>query len=117
MDELQPYLDIAELAGKFLKGEITGEERARLFAWIEQDYRHRLLWEKLTREAYLQQQLDSFDGQEPGAAWQKLLSAIRSAPGEPEEKKIKRLAWPRYAVAAALIAALAILGQKWLVKT
>lgn len=85
MDELQPYFEIAELAGKFLKGEITGEEQARLSAWIEQDDRHSLLWNNLTRESYLQQQLDSFSGGDQQAAWQKVLSAIRSAPaGSPE---------------------------------
>lgn len=114
MDELQPYLDIAELAGKFLKGEITGEERARLFAWIEQDYRHRLLWEKLTREAYLQQQLDSFNGEDPGAAWQKLLSAIRSAP---EEKAPPKRVFLRYAIAAATLIGLLCVGLKWFTKT
>lgn len=114
MDELQPYFDIAELAGKFLKGEITGEERARLFAWIEQDYRNRLLWEKLTREAYLQQQLDTFNGQEPGAAWQKLLSAIRSAPEETAPPKRRHIMY--YAAAAAVVAALLILGVKFFAK-
>lgn len=142
MDELNPYFDIAELAGKFLQGEITGEERALLNAWIKQDDSRRVLWENLTREPYLQQQLDSFKGQDHGAAWQKLLSAIRSAPAagaaaassaEPASGSALEAAVAasgdtpaavpgrrgvirpllRYAAAALLAGALAYIGYHW----
>ncbi|TDW96912.1 FecR family protein [Dinghuibacter silviterrae] len=125
MDELQSYLDIAELAGKFLKGEISSEEWTRLDAWVTQDHRNRILWENLTRESYVQQQLDGFKEGDPGIAWQKLLSAIRSAPedavpGEPEPAAAERttpprrpmLALARYAAAAAILAAIAIFAYR-----
>lgn len=112
MEELNPYFDIAELAGKFLKGEITGEERALLNAWIAQDYRNRILWENLTREPYLQQQLDSFKDQDPGAAWQNLLSAIRSAPDEATPRRGIVRPLLRYAAAALLVGALAYIGYR-----
>jgi len=118
MDELNPYFDIAELAGKFLQGVVTDEERVFLNAWIAQDYQNRILWENLTREPYLQQQLDSFKGKDPGAAWQKLLSAIRSAPDEEEvvlAGSARRRFHPifRYAAAAALLGFIAYIGYRW----
>lgn len=79
MDDLYSYLDIAELAGRFLKGEITRQERISLDAWIAQSDRNKVLWEKLTRRDYLEQQLESWREMDPGAAWEKLLPAIRSA--------------------------------------
>jgi transmembrane sensor len=114
MDELEPYFEIAELAGKFLKGEITGEEQARLSAWLTQDDRHSLLWNNLTRESYLQQQLDSFPGGDQAAAWQKVLSAIRSAPaGSPEATRPSGRILMRmvaYTAAAAMVLMICYLG-------
>ncbi len=78
MDELNSYLDIAELAGKFLKGEITREESILLDAWIANSDRNKALWENLTCREYLERQLDHWKDQDPGAAWKKLLPAIRS---------------------------------------
>ena len=79
MDDLYSYLDIAELAGRFLKGEITQQERISLDAWIAQSDQNKALWKKLTRREYLEQQLESWREMDPGAAWEKLLPAIRSA--------------------------------------
>jgi transmembrane sensor len=79
MDEFHSYLDIAELAGKFLKGEITREESILLDAWMANSDRNRALWEKLTSRKYLEQQLVSWEDQDPEAAWKKLLPVIRSA--------------------------------------
>jgi transmembrane sensor len=78
MDELHSYLNIAELAGKFLKGKITQGERILLDAWVAQSDQNRALWENLVRPEYLEQQLESWKDQDPGAAWKELLSAIRS---------------------------------------
>jgi transmembrane sensor len=79
MDELHSYLDIAELAGKFLKGEITREESILLDAWIANSDRNKALWENLTCREYLERQLDYWEDQDPAAAWKELLPAIRSA--------------------------------------
>ena len=79
MDELNSYLDLAELAGKFLKGEITREESILLDAWIANSDRNKALFENLTCREYLEKQLDYWEDQDPGAAWKKLLPAIRSA--------------------------------------
>ena len=79
MDELHSYLDIAELAGKFLKGEITREESILLDAWIANSDRNKALWKNLTNREYLERQLDHWEDQDPEAAWKELLPAIRSA--------------------------------------
>jgi transmembrane sensor len=79
MDELNSYLDIAELAGKFLKGEITREESILLDAWMANNDRNKALWKNLTSREYLERQLDHWEDQHPEAAWEELLPAIRSA--------------------------------------
>ena len=79
MDELHSYLDIAELAGKFLKGEITREESILLDAWIANSDRNKALWKNLTCREYLERQLDRWEDQHSEAAWKELLPAIRSA--------------------------------------
>jgi transmembrane sensor len=79
MDELNSYLDIAELAGKFLRGEITREESILLDAWMANNDRNKALWKNLTSREYLERQLDQWEDQHPEAAWKELLSAIRSA--------------------------------------
>ena len=79
MDELHSYLDIAELAGKFLKGEITREESILLDAWVANNDRNKALWKNLTCREYLERQLDHWEDQDPKAAWKELLPAIRSA--------------------------------------
>ena len=111
MDELHSYLDIAELAGKFLKGEITREESIRLDAWIANSDRNKALWEKLTRREYLEQQLVSWEDQDPEAAWKELLPAIRSASSVAApsidsaftERPAAIRRYVRYAVAALVI--------------
>jgi ferric-dicitrate binding protein FerR (iron transport regulator) len=111
MDELHSYLDIAELAGKFLKGEITREESILLDAWIANSDRNKALWEKLTRPEYLEQQLVSWEDQDPEAAWKELLPAIRSASSVAvppigsafRERPAAIRRYVRYAVAAFVI--------------
>lgn len=111
MDELHSYLDIAELVGKFLKGEITQEESIRLDAWIAHSDRNKALWKNLTGREYLERQLARWEDQHPEAAWNKLLPAIRSAsaidissvaaPSTKKHTPIRR--YVRYAVAALVI--------------
>jgi transmembrane sensor len=111
MDELHSYLDIAELAGKFLKGEITREESILLDAWMANSDRNKALWEKLTRREYLEQQLVSWEDQDPEAAWKELLPAIRSASSVDApsidsaftERPAAIRRYVRYAVAALVI--------------
>ena len=114
MDELNSYLDIAELAGKFLKGEITREESIILDAWITNSDRNKALWEKLTHREYLEQQLVSWEDQHSEAAWKELLPAIRSASSvdvpsidsgfvERPERPAAIRRYVRYAVAALVI--------------
>jgi transmembrane sensor len=111
MDELHSYLDIAELAGKFLQGEITREESIRLDAWMANNDRNKALWKKLTSWEYLERQLDHWEDQDPEAAWKELLPAIRSASSvdapaidsafTQRHAAIRR--YTRYAVAALVI--------------
>jgi transmembrane sensor len=111
MDEFHSYLDIAELAGKFLKGEITREESILLDAWVANSDRNRALWEKLTSREYLERQLDYWEDQDPEAAWKKLLPAIRSAASidapsidsAVTERPAAIRRYVRYAVAALVI--------------
>jgi transmembrane sensor len=111
MDELHSYLDIAELAGKFLKGEITQEESIRLDAWMANNDRNKALWKNLTSREYLERQLDHWEDQDPEAAWKELLTAIRSASSVDApsivsaftERHIAIRRYVRYAVAALVI--------------
>jgi transmembrane sensor len=111
MDELHSYLDIAELAAKFLKGEITREESTRLDAWMANSDRNKALWKNLTCREYLERQLDHWEDQDPEAAWKALLPAIRSASSVDtpsiDSAFTKRPAairrYVRYAVAALVI--------------
>ena len=111
MDELHSYLDIAELAGKFLKGEITWEESIALDAWIAKSDRNKALWKTLTSWEYLEGQLDHWEDQDPEAAWKELLPAIRSAVSVDTpsidnaftERRAAIRRYARYAVAALVI--------------
>jgi ferric-dicitrate binding protein FerR (iron transport regulator) len=133
MDELQPYVDIAELAARFLQGELTVDEWTRLMAWVEADDRNRIFWEKLTHESYLQRRLDEYTGTGHGAAWRKLEAAVRAgaadtaagseatapgaagtAVGAPWPVEARSHFWRRacYAAAAAAIIALCYFGYR-----
>lgn len=104
----------AELILKFLRGELSPDEDARLKAWLAEDERNRAFLESLTDEASLEECLHFLSAVDVPAALEKTLARIKDGPSSAPAPG-GRLRWlTRWqGVAAVLLVVLAALAFLW----
>lgn len=104
----------AELILKFLRGELSPDEDARLKAWLAEDERNRAFLESLTDEASLEECLHFLSAVDVPAALEKTLARIKHEPLSAPAPG-NRLRWlTRWqGVAAVLLVLLAALAFLW----
>lgn len=104
----------AELILKFLRGELSPDEDARLKAWLAEDERNRAFLESLTDEASLEECLHFLSAVGVPAALEKTLARIKHEPLSAPAPG-NRLRWlTRWqGVAAVLLVLLAALAFLW----
>lgn len=80
MDHVRSHLEIADLIARHFNGELAGEEKAVLEAWINASEANRLVWERLNNDAGLRQHLHNMPGPAAtGAAWERLQPQLSQA--------------------------------------
>jgi len=90
-----------DLLMKYIKGELTAEDRLRLNDWLGQDEQNRVLFEYITSDKNLQQELQLFRSSNPEALRAKLAAEWPAA----KAGRIRRLpGWMYMAAASVLIA-------------
>lgn len=73
MNTVNSQLEIADLIARYFREPLTGQEKARLEAWINAADANRRLWEQLNDDARLREQIRAMpDISATGAAWEKL---------------------------------------------
>lgn len=75
------HFEIAALISKFLKGELTAEERKRLDAWVAADEDHQRIWQRLTDASYLEEARNTWRSEDLERAWASLERAAFRKPG------------------------------------
>ncbi|CAN5526911.1 DUF4974 domain-containing protein [soil metagenome] len=80
MEDYSGYFRQGDLIAKYLKGELTHPEREELADWIAQSEHNRALFEKLTEEGTLGQELDQFGSADKEAAWERIAAETGYTP-------------------------------------
>jgi ferric-dicitrate binding protein FerR (iron transport regulator) len=73
MNTVNSQLEIADLIARYFREALTGQEKARLEAWINAADANRRLWKQLNDDALLREQIQAMpEISATGAAWEKL---------------------------------------------
>lgn len=114
MEDYSSHFEQAELIVKYLKGELTDQQKAELDDWIAQSDRNKALFEKLTNEDTVQHELELLSSIDKEAAWEHIVA-------ETGYRKPVRTAyignrWFNYAAAALIFVVSGLLGYRFLYK-
>ena len=83
MNNYQPYFDLGQLIAKYLRDELTEQEKTQLDQWIETGIANRELFNKLTNEQSIADRLEEYSLPEKDEAWKKIVAQT----GYSEKKK------------------------------
>jgi transmembrane sensor len=97
---------IASLLDKYLKDELSAEDKPELENWLAEDEKNRLLFSEITDKEVLLKKLKQYTGVNSEAVWQQTLEKINTQQGRLVIMPRKR-AWLKY-VAAAVVAGLVV---------
>lgn len=97
---------IASLLDKYLKDELSAEEKPELESWLAEDEKNRLLFSEITDKEVLLKKLKQYTGVNSEAIWQQTLAKINAQKGRLVVMPRKR-AWAKY-VAAAIVVGLVV---------
>ncbi|QMW06672.1 FecR family protein [Spirosoma foliorum] len=101
MENYSRYFRQGDLIAKYLKGELSDQEREELEDWLAQSDHNRALFTKLTQEATINTELTKFGSSDKAEAWEKIVS--ETGYNTPNHRSYigKRLL--RYAAAAVVV--------------
>lgn len=114
MDNYQPYFDFAELIAKYLRDELTAPEQKELEQWLNASVHNQELFEKLTDETLINQQLEVFSAVEHDKAWGKIAGTTGFKKTTSIPFKLKQL-FP-YAAAVVLLLTVGIGLNRYILK-
>ncbi|GAB4046581.1 FecR family protein [Spirosoma litoris] len=101
MENYSRYFRQGDLIAKYLKGELSDQEREELEDWIAQSDHNRALFTKLTQEATINTELSKFGSSDKAEAWEKIVSETGYNTSDRRSYIGKRLL--RYAAAAVVV--------------
>lgn len=106
MNNYDSHFNLGQLIAKYMRNELTAQEKLQLDEWIQADIRNQELFKKLTDETLLNNELETFSATNKAQAWNKVRKStgFKSKSGKPR--------WIAYAAAIILLAALAITLNK-----
>ncbi|HEX8019150.1 FecR family protein [Mucilaginibacter sp.] len=106
MNNYDSYFDLGQLIAKYMRNELSDQEKLQLDQWIEADTRNQELFKKLTNEHLLNNELETFSVNDKAQAWTKIRkgTGFKNKTGKPR--------WIAYAAAVVLLAALTITLNK-----
>jgi ferric-dicitrate binding protein FerR (iron transport regulator) len=106
MNNYDSYFDLGQLIAKYMRNELSDQEKLQLDRWIQADARNQELFKKLTDEHLLNNELETFSVNDKAQAWRNI------AKGAGFKRKNSSLRWVGYAAAIVLLAALTITLNK-----
>jgi len=106
MNNYDSYFDLGQLIAKYMRNELSDQEKLQLDQWIQADARNQELFKKLTDEHLLNNELETFSVNDKAQAWKKIRkgTGFKTTTGKPR--------WIVYAAAIVLLAALTITLNK-----
>lgn len=85
MKEPNDFFDISELIGKFLKSELNVVEKQRLDDWLSESELNERLFNRITTERFIQEELVSFSATDKSHGWEKIKERIQKE--EPTKRR------------------------------
>ena len=112
MNNYQPYFDLGKLIAKYLRQELTDQEKDQLEQWLQSDTHNQELFRKLTDETIIDSELESFETNDKDTAWKAIVkkTGFKSI----ARKKNTTKPWPTYAAAAIILIALGVTLTRYL---
>ncbi|GAB4015692.1 DUF4974 domain-containing protein [Spirosoma migulaei] len=101
MENYSRYFRQGDLIAKYLKGELSDQEREELDDWIAQSDHNQTLFTRLTQEATINTELGKFGLADKTEAWEKIVS--ETGYNTPDHKSYIGSRLLRYAAAAAVV--------------
>ncbi|WP_114940611.1 FecR family protein [Mucilaginibacter endophyticus] len=102
MNNYDSYFDLGQLIAKYMRNELSEQEKLQLDQWLQADARNQELFKKLTDEHLLNNELETFSATDKAKAWHNITKSTGF------KRKNNKLRWIGYAAAVLLLAALAI---------
>ncbi|WP_158796893.1 FecR family protein [Pedobacter sp. L105] len=72
MNQYESYFDLGKFVAKYLRNELTEEEKITLDHWLEESNHNRDTFNRLTDESFLNKELENFPDTDKDAAWKKI---------------------------------------------
>jgi transmembrane sensor len=106
MNNYQPYFDLGKLIAKYLRQELTDQEKDQLEQWLQADTHNQELFRKLTDETIIDSELETFEANDKDKAWKNIVkkTGFKSI----TRKKTTTKPWLAYAAAAIILIALGV---------
>ena len=111
MNNYKPYFDLGNLIAKHQRNELTPQEKEELEHWLQSDVRNQELFKKLTDEAIINNELETFSVTDKAKAWKNI--AKKTGHKTPENKPAVTRRWLGYAAAVITLMALGITLSKY----
>jgi transmembrane sensor len=111
MNNYKPYFDLGNLIAKHQRNELTPQEKEELEHWLQSDARNQELFKKLTDEAIINNELETFSVTDKAKAWKNI--AKKTGHKTPENKPAVTRRWLGYAAAVITLMALGITLSKY----
>lgn len=111
MNNYKPYFDLGNLIAKHQRNELTPQEKEELEHWLQSDVRNQELFKKLTDEAIINNELETFSVTDKAKAWKNIIK--KTGYKTPENKPAVTRRWLGYAAAVITLMALGITLSKY----
>src|SRR4051794_17591832 len=85
MKEANDFFDISELIGKFLRSELNDLEKRRLDDWLSESELNEQLFNQITAESFIQEELISFSATDKILGWEKIKEKVQKV--EPTKRR------------------------------
>ncbi len=106
MNNYQPYFDLGKLIAKYLRNELTEQEKDELEQWLQADERNQELFKKLTDQTIIDSELETLEANNKDKAWENIVK--KTGFKKTNRTKATLKLWPSYAAAVILLIALGV---------
>jgi ferric-dicitrate binding protein FerR (iron transport regulator) len=111
MNNYKPYFDLGNLIAKHQRNELTPQEKEELERWLQSDVHNQELFKKLTDEATINSELETFSVTDKAKAWQNIVKKTGYKTAENKPAVTRR--WLGYAAAVITLMVLGITLSKY----
>lgn len=106
MNNYQPYFDLGKLIAKYLRNELTEQEKDELEQWLQADEHNQELFKKLTDQTIIDSELETLEANDKDKAWENIVK--KTGFKKTNRTKTTLKLWPSYAAAVIILIALGV---------